>query len=489
MNPNEMPLFSGQNPQQKQGVTGDRQDLLSDTNANLESPPPLKRAPRQPPPMAVRRSATEPRFKVVNSTNRHGNSIYMVSGYLLGGKRVREQFQDLAAAKARCNELESQHVVHGHGATLRLTRLFPEELAAAERGFTMVDSVAEFECAMNYWVRFGKAAHGTGQLPELRDAAEQYYVWLESGETGVRDVTRYGYKKAIQRFVEAAGDLNLGELSSDAIADILNRQWPDSPTSRHVHRLAVSRFCSWCMDRPRRWLKINPASGKLIKTKPGHVLNEKEPEIFSLREVMRILAAARRLKGGKFLSYIVISLFAGVRPREVARLRQGQFLMEDSELRMEAGQAKTGRSRTIELPDVLLAWLKVCPEGKPAVWTNNRALWDRLKAMAKIKYWPHDGLRHTAISYYFKAEGSYGLSAYWAGNSENVIKASYQGRVSQRESDLYWTMYPERKERLAARRKLMTLDEKERKSSVGAIRTHGKGSRINPINGERRRMR
>lgn len=75
------------------------------------------------------------------------------------------------------------------------------------------------------------------------------------------------------------------------------------------------------------------------------------------------------------------------------------------------------------------------------------------------------------------------------GNRENVIKSAYQGRVSQRESDLYWTLYPDRKERVAVRRKLVTLDERERKSSVGAIRTHGKGGRINTINGERRRMR
>lgn len=397
------------------------------------------------------RPRVESRFTVSKTETRHGNPTYLVQGYLRGGKRVRERFADQESARARCNELEAQHLGRDSGATLRLTRLSPVELGIAEAAFLRMENPRELKLAVDHWVRFGRHFTGDGPTPSLAVAVKAFCEWMESEDSDLREKTRIGYVSSLDLFRKAMGDVPLTALHPDSIDHALRTRWPKNATSRHQTRRVVSRFCSWCMQRPRRWLATNPASGKLIATRPGFAMRESEPEVYSLREVMRLLAAARRYRGGKYLRFIVLSLFAGLRPAEAIRVRANQPNLVEGELRIEAAQSKVGRARTVQLPDVAVAWLRICPEGGTANTQNSRKFWGEYRKMTKVSRWHHDGLRHTAVSYHFRAQGSYGLTAEWAGNSENIIKTHYQGRVTRAESDLFWTLFPDRNVRRLAR--------------------------------------
>jgi hypothetical protein len=61
------------------------------------------------------------------------------------------------------------------------------------------------------------------------------------------------------------------------------------------------------------------------------------------------------------------------------------------------------------------------------------------------KPFPHDVMRHTAISYFFRDTGSYGLTAEQFGNSEAIIKKHYQGRVSSEDTQKFYSIKPSRK--------------------------------------------
>jgi hypothetical protein len=50
-------------------------------------------------------------------------------------------------------------------------------------------------------------------------------------------------------------------------------------------------------------------------------------------------------------------------------------------LRLNAKQAKTGKGRTVHLPEVAQAWLKVAPEGPVANPLNSRPAWDMARAV------------------------------------------------------------------------------------------------------------
>ena len=51
-------------------------------------------------------------------------------------------------------------------------------------------------------------------------------------------------------------------------------------------------------------------------------------------------------------------------------------------------------------------------------------------------------MRHTAISHYFRATGSYGRTAEQFGNSESIIKKHYQSRVSSKETKRFYALRP-----------------------------------------------
>ena len=433
------------------------------SHSDLRSPPADPLRPRK-------RKVTDARFVVSQHRQASGVITYRVRGFTRTGDRIREQYRSAEAARARANELESQWIGKDLGAAMRLTRLSPRELGLAESAFVRLPEPGDLKLAVDFWLKFGRQHKGEGDVPDLEAAATSFYEWLASEECDLRPKTRYGYRKFIEQFVDEAGALDLASLNPDVIEATLKQRWPAQPTSRHNVRIALSRFCSWCMQRPRRWLASNPASGRLIETKPAHVSRQSEPEVFTLKQVMRLLAAARRMGEGRFLRYIVLSLFAGLRPTEALRVRADQPKLDEGELRIEATQAKTGRSRMVHLPAVAVAWLKICPFGVATDGSKNRLLWEEFKRKAKIKYWPHDGLRHTALSHYFRAKGSYGLTAEWAGNSESIIKDHYQGRVSCAESDRFWNLYPDRNQRRAMRKQIAKASKRVRESGNPAGR-------------------
>ena len=51
-------------------------------------------------------------------------------------------------------------------------------------------------------------------------------------------------------------------------------------------------------------------------------------------------------------------------------------------------------------------------------------------------------MRHTAVSHFFRATGSYGRTAEQFGNSETIIKNHYQGRVSSDEAERFYQLLP-----------------------------------------------
>ena len=65
-----------------------------------------------------------------------------------------------------------------------------------------------------------------------------------------------------------------------------------------------------------------------------------------------------------------------------------------------------------------------------------------IKENPDLKPWVPNVLRHTAISHYFRAAGSYGRTAEQFGNSEGIIKKHYQSRVSSKETKRFYALRP-----------------------------------------------
>lgn len=383
-------------------------------------------------------------FRITSFTNSNGTPAFRVQGWLRG-KRVRENFPTVERAEARKLELEHQRLGLQAPEILRATWLTSDQLAAAESVFTRIPAPDEVRKAVDFWLERGKAqSKATEHANDIRldDALMRFKKYL-TGAANLRESTRRNLRNRVAMFVSEVGNLTLQDVTPETVEAWLDGRHA-SPTTKDNDRRAVGRFFQWCVDRPQRFIITNPCREVRV------ALPERDlPEIYTLPEVMRLLVAAKRFRGGRFLKFIALQLFGGMRPTEALRFRDSQVV--DGHIRIEGRQSKTGRPRTIEADPVLLAWLKVSGEGPVSNWQKSRLLWDGLKRKAKLARWIPDGLRHTAISHHFRRSGSYGLTAEWAGNSEPVIRAHYQARTTAADSERYWALFPARTDRRATR--------------------------------------
>lgn len=243
----------------------------------------------------------------------------------------------------------------------------------------------------------------------------------------------------------------MADLSPEHIEQFLAARSDLSAVTKDNIRRSLSRFFSWCIERPRRWLKANPCREITIEKDEASA-----PEILTVPQCEKLLREAEKFKKGRCVRYVALCLFGKLRPYETRRLKESQINLADNEIRLEADQAKTGRARVITIDPTLKAWLQAYKG--PVVRANWRRDFDAVKLAAGFCArrteqnetavpWVEDVLRHTGISHYFRKTGSYGLTAEQSGNSEAIIKQHYQSRVSSADTRKFYAILPVKKPR------------------------------------------
>lgn len=386
----------------------------------------------------------ENRFKILEFINpRSGSKSWRVSGIKRDGERVRENFHDLDAAKAKQYELQGEWLARQTDTSLRATKLTETQVRLAEVAFVRLDLDDDILRAVDHWLKTGKA-QAIGESPRLDDAALEFNGWLDTTAT-LRERTKMNLKLRVGIFTNSIRNLRVADITPEVIDSFLAKRDVSAATKDNDKR-ALSRFFSWCIERPRRWLTSNPCREVKVE-KP----ERPPPSILTLDQCERLLRAAEAHKDGMLVPYVVVCLFAGLRPFEAGRLQWDQVNLEDGEIRIHAIQSKTGKPRTIGFNDgppeqkpfnaALTAWLAACKD-KPFFPVNWRKEFDAVKELAGIVAWPEDVMRHTAISHFFRLTGSYGRTAELFGNSESIIKAHYQGKVNSSDAAKFYGTLP-----------------------------------------------
>ena len=383
------------------------------------------------------------RFKIEAFQNRGGSTSWRVSGSKRDGTRIRENFSDAKAAECRKAELGLEFL-RGHAEMeIQATRLSPEKLAKCETAIIKLgddwDRIVE---AVDYWLKHGKAL-AVKESVRLDEAFNQFVTWVDAST--LRDHSKKNLKRRVKVFITSNRNVYVSEVTPDTIDKFLKNRTV-SLTAKDNDRRAVSRFFSWCIERERRWIAMNPCREVKVE-KP----EASAPAILALDECAALLKAAQKHKRGALAPYVALCLFGGIRPFEASRLTWQQINLDDGEIRLEGNQTKTGTTRTITVCPTLKAWLKEY-KGKPIFPQNWRRDFDTIKRAAgygkptekhpKLKAWPLDVMRHTAISHYFRETGSYGRTAEQFGNSESIIKKHYQSRVSSAETKQFYALRP-----------------------------------------------
>lgn len=412
---------------------------------------PLKDQKPRPGRIAKSADVLRQRFRILTFTNASGTIAYRVQGMGREGY-VRMNFSDLRAAEAKRLQLENEYL-RGNvdGLPLpRMTTLNDGQLRLAETVFERLRAVeaadGDILQAVEAWTRAGRKLH-LADCPRVDEAVRQFVAWVKDTPT-LRDRTKANLRIRIEMFANGVANMRVDGITADTIEAYLAGR-KVAPASKDNDKRVIGRFLSWCIERPRRWLTVNPASEVHVEQGEKGV-----PAILTVGEAQALMRAAESLHGGALAPYCAVCLFGGLRPQEASRLRWAQVNLHDRELRLEGEQTKTKRPRVVTIGDTLHAWLKRHKD-KPFLPSNWRRGFDAVKAAAgyggrkvdseegpRLKPWPEDVMRHTAISHRFRETGSYGLTAEWAGNSEAIIKMHYQGRVTTEDTKAFLAILP-----------------------------------------------
>ena len=249
-------------------------------------------------------------------------------------------------------------------------------------------------------------------------------------EVYLRDL-RYRLSKFAQDF----GHRSITGITVDELDNWL-RALPYSPQSRTNYRTIIGVLFGYADSRGIT--ERNPIS-RTAKPK----LVDSPPEIFSVDELRALLESANRISPD-VLPMLAIGAFAGLREAEIQRLDSSEIDLARGHIEVKAAKAKSARRRIVPVQPNLAAWLqpysgmtgRVVPAGA-------RRKLARVRAAAKLRCWPNNGLRHSFASYRLAAiHDAPRVSVELGHTSPQMLYSTYRELVLPTEAERYWTILP-----------------------------------------------
>lgn len=211
------------------------------------------------------------------------------------------------------------------------------------------------------------------------------------------------------------------------------RSW--GPASRNAYRQALHGFFNYAVRR--ELIQSNPVHGVTKAT-----VDENMPEVLTVREVRRLIGAARRVEE-RLVPYVVIGLFCGLRPEnELAQLDWSDIDLERKTLLVRPASAKKRRLRYVDLSENLIEFLRPFEVEDGPIYFSRYRFRD-VVALAKLK-WTRDVMRHTYASYHLGQHQNAALTALQLGHhgDTTVLFSHYRNLVRREEAARFWSMRP-----------------------------------------------
>ncbi len=291
----------------------------------------------------------------------------------------------------------------------------------------------------------------------------------------------------IQAFLDAAKPATLQEITHGKANEWVLRS--DSAPGNQVNDAVVlNTWLKQCVE----WdlLKQNPLKFKLSDMSK-RAAEERDPKILTPEQCQRLLDCALAEDDGKMALYVVLGLWAFLRPTELPRLRPGDFITKNGKILIDhRGKKKGSDWRLSTIPDNVAPLVRklikagavkddVKDEAGKIVERGgvyfSRRTWIRIRVAAGFgellhrgdaqdnlifkpgtNTWTSDVLRHTGMSYLFQrlfnehvAKGSNENAAIWqatqdvtkqAGNSARTAFTHYLLRVSDHACDTFFAI-------------------------------------------------
>ena len=211
----------------------------------------------------------------------------------------------------------------------------------------------------------------------------------------IRDIRAIG--RRIIRMIPVFAGKNFSEFTTADCERMLAVCFA-TPSQFNKARAIVHAFFEFALRR--EWCDRNPM--RLVERKK---VVEREIVPLKLDETKRLFAAARGTKNNGCIAAVALLLYAGIRPREVRRMKWHDMDLRENTITVRSQCSKTGGVRQVEICPALKRILLKCPrtsdgEVCPKNWQKK---WREIRTASGFDgHWVQDILRHTYASYHAK---------------------------------------------------------------------------------------
>jgi len=380
---------------------------------------------------------------------------WKVDGYF-GGRRVRRFFRTEREAAAELRRLTTERGETGASAD----RLSPRErIVLAELRDEVVAAGGTMEEAVAFWLSHaapparpmrlaellddavatkGREGKSDRYLTQLRSSVGQLGRWHGSGELWAHEITG----ERIREWAEGNGWA--GKTRRNYLIDVRT-------VFEHGKRIGAARS--------------NPTDGIPLPADSGA---DEVPVLSPMAAARLVVAAGGRGRrsggvveygsgGGGFVSrgaagreermallpYVVLGLFAGLRPeRELGLLSWDRIDLEEGVVIVDGRTAKSRSRRVVDLAPNAVALLSRC-EGRegPVCPRNLRKRFEALRRAAGVlEGWKGDVMRHSFASYAYARDQDEARLKAQMGHSQDsaTLWRHYRRRVSRKEAERFW---------------------------------------------------
>ena len=234
------------------------------------------------------------------------------------------------------------------------------------------------------------------------------------------------------KFRQLIGDIPINSVTIDHLQFSLSKpEWSCGTRATGMNRL--SALFSFALRRG--YVIANPVD-RLDRIR----LERTPPTILSPDDAAKLFKAVRR-RTPTLLAYVVVGLFAGVRPSEIERLKWKDVDVDGAVIRIDAAASKVRTRRIVELEPNAVAWLRLCDD-LPVTPAQKRRKLRRLRIEMGWDTWPKDILRHSCASYLMAKYRDAALVADKLGNSVGILHRHYRQLVSADDCARFWAIAP-----------------------------------------------
>lgn len=304
----------------------------------------------------------------------------------------------------------------------RLTLEATEELGESAQGLTRLELLH----LLRRVIRAGVAA----VLAEEHTVCFEQAAWESvAARTARRATTLRDLRHFVRRMlrVEGVAARPLRAMSTRECRELLENAFGGSNHSFNKARAILHSI--FAHGQRREWCGENPVS----RIEPRRI-QEKEIVPLSPQEVQRLEETAQLPEHREMRFSLHLLLYNGVRPQEVARLRERNIQPEQGRVIIPAASSKTGGGRVLPLRK--RNRLQGIPLRIPRNWQNR---WRALRRAAGFTHWQPDVCRHTFASYhaaYFRDLGA--LQLEMGHRSADLLRSRYLNLPQVRQAKVYW---------------------------------------------------